>query len=254
MQIACPACTLVYAVADDAIPADIGREVACTACGLVWIARPPGPRPALRPPPNPFEYEADELVFKTPDPEVRAEPTKPPPPRRKVDPEALAILRSEAEFERAARRAAGLAPDVGAAPSSLSRLRAAASAAGAPALPDAAEIEDARAALRDQLSAERSSPRLPVQTAPRLPATVVATKARRRGFRAGFTLTGGLCAAALAAYLAAPWLTGNLSAPAADWARLLEHHGAVVQTHLADWARTTLTGAPAAEGNLQPPE
>lgn len=92
MRLICAGCGAQYEVAERAIPDD-GREVKCSACGHVWFQMPP-----------PAFGDAQPL------------------PRRPVDPDALRILREEAEREARARhapraespQAAGPVPQAGA--------------------------------------------------------------------------------------------------------------------------------------------
>ena len=81
MRITCPNCGAQYAVDDRLIP-DEGRDVQCSSCGHTW-----------------FQLH----------PDAQLEPEEPPVeetlPRREPDPEAMSILREEAERERLARAA-----------------------------------------------------------------------------------------------------------------------------------------------------
>jgi len=84
MRLTCPNCGAQYAVDPAVIPAD-GRDVQCSSCGHTW-----------------FQLHPDaELAPLAEDP-----PLAEALPRRAPDPEALNILREEAERERAARAAA----------------------------------------------------------------------------------------------------------------------------------------------------
>lgn len=82
MRITCPNCGAQYAVDARLIP-DEGRDVQCSSCGHTW-----------------FQLH----------PDAQLEPEEPPVeetlPRRTPDPEAINILREEAERERLARAAA----------------------------------------------------------------------------------------------------------------------------------------------------
>lgn len=120
MRLVCPNCDAQYEVDDAAIPAS-GRDVQCSNCGHAWFQLHPDELAALEqesevfeplpdspppPPPIPPEPEPDfELDF-PPEPEGEEVPPPEPvaaAPKRAIDANVLAVLREEAERERAVR-------------------------------------------------------------------------------------------------------------------------------------------------------
>ncbi|PWR03909.1 hypothetical protein DKT77_04140 [Meridianimarinicoccus roseus] len=260
MRIECPGCGARYDIPERAVP-DPGRDVQCSSCGTAWFllraAHGPAalaPRPAATPaqdPPDGSATETAKAASPSPRPadtgpvarvtapetdatdqDIQPEPGPDSPPRRKVDPSVLAILREEAEAEVKARKAARAAPipASGAMPppgadrgdgarGRLARLAEAERSAARPgtgSAPDNDEglVEDPHAATRDprpplmaalpnaaaEQGATSEARHLPVRTPPAPPA-VVAERRRRVGFRLGFAGTAGLSCAALALYL-----------------------------------------------------
>lgn len=108
MRLTCPNCGAQYIVDDSAVPPP-GRDVQCSSCGHAWFER--------RPADDALELEAEDLDFSDDETEPAipagaaveeaavAEPAPPRSARRRPDPAALAVLREEAERERASRRA-----------------------------------------------------------------------------------------------------------------------------------------------------
>lgn len=146
MRIICPSCATAYDIPARAIPAD-GREVQCSACTHAWYQLPladpdpvgPDTAPAIAgetapsaPAPAAMDVPRlrEALRGSAPKPGAPVEPAAedadeaepddlPLPPRRRLNPEVLEVLRAEADFEaQARRRAAGAAaaPDKPAAP------------------------------------------------------------------------------------------------------------------------------------------
>ncbi|MCC7320812.1 MAG: zinc-ribbon domain-containing protein [Rubellimicrobium sp.] len=126
MRITCPNCGAQYEVAADAIP-PAGRDVQCSACSHVWLEGGEGPALPETAEPAPPEAkpetgtgaasqeEAEPQVEPAPqeEPEAQEEPAPlsvPPPHRPAIAPEVAAILREEAERERARREAERPAP------------------------------------------------------------------------------------------------------------------------------------------------
>jgi predicted Zn finger-like uncharacterized protein len=206
MRLTCPACGAVYDVPDDAIPVT-GREVECSDCGAVWLARKPAGTEAERPADNRFAIER-ALAFavtaekaapeaqiprnSTPDDLASDEdeddetsPTSPAaaPKRRPLDDSILRILREEAERETRARAAertpVEIQPDLG--------LTVAQPGPPSPIVPPPPQPE-----AKPRTPAPRSAP------APDSPAP------SRDRFGTGFLLAIGLSAAALYTYVAAP--------------------------------------------------
>jgi predicted Zn finger-like uncharacterized protein len=243
MRIECPGCRAAYDIPDAAIP-DPGREVQCSACNHAWFllrggAAPRGGNsdgtadaaPAASPPDQPAPSGAIA------EPAEGADDQAPPaPPRRKIDPAVLAILREEATVEAQARKAAQLGavdPEPAAPPAPtqtpeapsaapetsrsgasdrLARLAAAERARPAETDPgDDGLVEDPHAAWRDPrppLLGEASDAHVPFSPRQTLPVRTTApdpveVHRRQVGFRLGFAGTAGLCCAALALYLVA---------------------------------------------------
>lgn len=88
IRLTCTACGVQYRLPADAIPPQ-GREVQCTACDHVWMARPPGP--ALAPTVGSDPVAPEDV------------PADAPRLNRPLSPNVLAILRDELEYERRAR-------------------------------------------------------------------------------------------------------------------------------------------------------
>jgi predicted Zn finger-like uncharacterized protein len=132
MRITCPDCDSVYDVPERAVP-DPGRDVQCAACGASWFllkggasarsapapdgVAPAAARAADRPAPDTVAGVATAGVGLSDRDEDtsdgdengtvgRQDAEQAMPPRRRLDPEVLAILREEAETERRARSAA----------------------------------------------------------------------------------------------------------------------------------------------------
>ncbi|MBW7922042.1 MAG: zinc-ribbon domain-containing protein [Rubellimicrobium sp.] len=227
MRITCPNCGARYEVAEDAIP-EGGRDVQCSACGHVWFvaaagAATPAPDvPDATPEPEPPQPDRPE----PPPPEPAADDPAPVPvPRRPaLSPEVTAILREEAERERARREAERAAqqfvaqPDLGLdgmaptpAPERIEPARPVPPDT-APAADPAPEAPRGRARLPDieEINASLRA------AAERAPAHVgEAAQARGRGgFRAGFLTVLSLATLALAAYVAAPRIAASV--PAAE--------------------------------------
>lgn len=89
MSLICPGCEAEYRLPSDAIPAS-GREVECSACGHVWIARRPDAAPA--------RLDLGDFAAAAPAPG----PVLPPPSSR-LPADVLDILRQEVEHERRLR-------------------------------------------------------------------------------------------------------------------------------------------------------
>lgn len=122
MRINCPNCDAQYEVPDEVIPPE-GRDVQCSACETTWLQENPDHAGAARStaPPDAPDPDTDTRTDKSAkdDGEAAGQPTPAELPRKELDPEVAAILREEAERERAARAAdagaAGLEvqPDLG---------------------------------------------------------------------------------------------------------------------------------------------
>ncbi|MGR3757670.1 MAG: zinc-ribbon domain-containing protein, partial [Tranquillimonas sp.] len=96
MRLVCPNCAAQYEV-DPALIPEGGRDVQCSSCGETWFttldgaaAEPPAPtRPQPVPPAAPDHMPPTGQEDRSDDaPEPAA-----PPPRRRIDEAALAILR-----------------------------------------------------------------------------------------------------------------------------------------------------------------
>lgn len=139
MRITCPGCGAAYEVPDRAVP-DPGRDVQCAGCGASWFllkggamapaaepgAAPPAGQPGRNAPGDAGDAAATGVAGRgdAAAPRQASEADRNGlgaardraddaghtldelPPRRRVDPEVLAILRAEAETERRARAAA----------------------------------------------------------------------------------------------------------------------------------------------------
>ncbi len=216
MRLTCPNCGAQYAVDPAVIPAD-GRDVQCSSCGHTW-----------------FQLHPDaELV---PLAEPRIEEAL---PRRAPDPEALNILREEAERERAARAAARASletqgeldmaePAPAPPPSAATPEPAAGSRPRGHSAPVPSELGDPS----DDERAHRPAPRRKVlpdieeinstlddPAADPAPAATAARLAReRQGRRLGFGLAVGFFAALALLYVQGPRIASAVPAfaPALD--------------------------------------
>ncbi len=128
MRLVCPSCGANYEIDATLLPEN-GREVQCSACNFIWFQEHPHPqrvapepepapaqgRPPSAPPQSPLRKPEDE------EEEGPETPASSMGATRKPSPEALEILREEAEFEarERAREADGLEtqPDLGLMPS-----------------------------------------------------------------------------------------------------------------------------------------
>jgi predicted Zn finger-like uncharacterized protein len=136
MRIMCPNCDAEYEVDASAIP-DIGRDVQCSNCGHAWfqdhpeIAAEAEAEAALYDPPAPLgntpsrtdPIEVDDIQLDNDDPETildLMDLDAPNPqddasldlaPKHELDPEALRILREEAQRESAQRAAEQVQPN-----------------------------------------------------------------------------------------------------------------------------------------------
>lgn len=120
-RIVCPACQAVYEVPDGALPAG-GRDVQCSDCGHNWYQLSQGGEaPEAAPVPQPVppvsvvagRIAADRFDFGPAGDDLLDDPEldlPPPPPRRPIDPEVLAVLKAEAEHETRARAREMAAP------------------------------------------------------------------------------------------------------------------------------------------------
>jgi predicted Zn finger-like uncharacterized protein len=170
MRITCPGCGAAYVVPDRAVP-DPGRDVQCAACGASWYILKGAAEPAASSigdrPAGAADAPPDGDGAGSDADGARARPDVDGPPRRRVDPEVLAILREAAETERRARTAAqgkdgdpsAHGPDMATGaraggPVKAGRSVDAGVAPGDPATP-AAGPEDARARLARLTAAER---------------------------------------------------------------------------------------------------
>lgn len=125
MRITCPNCGAQYEVAAGVIP-EGGREVQCSDCNHLWFVPGPEsaapeavpqalPEPEAEPEPEPEAAPEPEPAPAPIEPQPAAPPASPPPaapraaetapPRPALSAEVAAILREEAERERAARAA-----------------------------------------------------------------------------------------------------------------------------------------------------
>jgi predicted Zn finger-like uncharacterized protein len=248
MRITCPNCGAQYAVDDRLIP-DEGRDVQCSSCGHTW-----------------FQLH----------PDAQLEPEEPPVeetlPRREPDPEAMSILREEAERERLARAAearplesqAELAMEPPA-PPRPSVAPADAAAPDAPDAPHAAPRSEGLEGLSDAERAERPAPRRsrlpdieeinsslseegqrPEEAEEPGPVAVAQRRAREgQGRRLGFGLAVALFAAATMLYAQGPRIAAAVPAFAPA---LSAYVGAVDRGRL--WLDAALRSAvsPSAEG------
>jgi predicted Zn finger-like uncharacterized protein len=131
MRLICPNCDAEYEV-DAALIPEGGRDVQCSNCGHAWFQAPPeelaaraeeqalygdapdeppaavpSPPPAAvaSPPPASTPWAEDEDDAPEPAATSVGAPAAPPSPGRSLDESLLAVLREEAERERAARKA-----------------------------------------------------------------------------------------------------------------------------------------------------
>ena len=219
MRLTCPNCGAQYAVDPAVIPAE-GRDVQCSSCGYTWFQLHPDAEVA------PLEEPLLEEAL----------------PRRAPDPEALNILREEADRERAAR-AAARAPLESQTELEIPLPAATAPEPGDPVAvpaaappPEAATPARARSggigALTDDERAHRAAPRrkvlpdieeinstLSADGSGRAQVAVTARQAREaQGRRLGFGLAVGLFAALALLYVQGPRVAGAVPAfaPALD--------------------------------------
>lgn len=239
MRITCPNCGAQYEVAEDAIPS-AGRDVQCSACGQVWFVTrteeaAPEPEPAIEPEPD-AEAEAPE----------HESAVDPVPRRPALSPEVAAILREEAERERARREAerAGQQitpqPELGLddatpAPADVAEERLPAAPEPEPELvaepvveaaPSAETPAETPIAAPPSPEPPRGRERLPdieeinaslraaTERAPAHVGEAAEASRNRRGFRAGFLSMLTLAILALAVYIAAPRISASVPAAA----------------------------------------
>ena len=93
MRLICPGCEAEYRLPPDAIPAS-GREVECSACGHVWMARRADAAPA--------RLDLGDFAAADPAPGPAL-----PPPSSRLPADVLDILRQEVEHERRLREGDG---------------------------------------------------------------------------------------------------------------------------------------------------
>lgn len=250
MRITCPNCGAQYEVAEGAIPPG-GRDVQCSACGHVWFVTRPdaavaaGPaEPSLSGPPAEPDPAAE------PEPEPAAVPV---PRRPALSPEVTAILREEAERERARREAERAAqqipvqPDLGldeapaarpmppvatppslpgpipeaepaapapeAIPDPVSEPEPVPESAAEPATDSASEPQRGRARLPD-IEEINASLRAATERAPAHLGEAEAAARARGGFRTGFLGVLTVAVLALAAYVGAPRIAQSIPAAA----------------------------------------
>lgn len=291
MRITCPGCGAQYEVADEAIPPG-GRDVQCSACGNVWFvtgAAVADPEPdAEVPDDTAAQEESGEPDTGSPDPDSPA-PAPPAPaaqtpvaPRRPaLSPEVTAILREEAERERARREAERAAqvmatqPDLGLdevtgpvrrrtdeARAAMAELRAG-PAPAEPSLPEPASVEsgpaepppgDAHHAPEPPRGRERlpdieeinASLRAATERAPAHVAESPGPRVRPGGFRTGFLGVIVLAGLALAVYAGAPRIAQGVPAAAPH----LERYIAGVDD-LRLWLDRQVQGLIPAEGEAE---
>ncbi len=232
MRLVCPSCRANYEIDASLLPAE-GREVQCSSCSFIWFqehpsakrpapkteakppvkptsTRPAGSRPDPAPPQAPPEPQAEDRA--EPEPAKRAEISP-----RKTSPEALEILRQEAEFEakQRAREADGLEtqPDLGLMPSAPWPSKAQEPAASEAELPKHApkdtngafpDIEDISKSL-DPLESSKARDGSGFE----LPATAAET---RRGFLRGLSIPLLIAAVLILLYTQAPAIVNLIPA------------------------------------------
>lgn len=242
MRLICPNCDAQYEVDGSAIP-EAGRDVQCSNCGHAWfqmrepeesdpsaeLYREPEPAETVPVPAALAQTDAD-------DPEDDDEPLTtspaPEPARRTLDESVLAVLREEAEREKAARRAEasgiemqgdlGLPPPVSPAVGSAAAAAAAAAAASSVMSPTEKRLASMKgepvppprpAARRDLLPdiEEINSTLRPTEVTAEPDGTSLAPeKAEASGFRSGFVLMLIVAAVAVALYGMAPQLSQQI--------------------------------------------
>lgn len=244
MRLICPNCDAQYEVDDSAIP-DAGRDVQCSGCGHAWFQ--------MR---DSFEDDLTDALYHDPEPEAVADvpaalaqtedatddpddeddiaplpaaKAAPAQVQRGLDPAVMAILREEAELERAARRAEAVGiemqGDLGLPPPVSPVVGSAAAAAAASAsvrtetdrriatMKGEAVAPPRAAARRDLLPdiEEINSSLRPNDTAAsREEARAAKAAASGSGFRSGFVLALVLAAVVVALYMMAPQISAQI--------------------------------------------
>lgn len=239
MRITCPGCGAQYEVADDAIPPG-GRDVQCSACGNVWLvtgAAQPALQAESADPDEPDEPDASTEADE-PEPEPAATPRRPA-----LSPEVTAILREEAERERARREAERAAQEVVPQPElgleeamepvrrrvdeareHMADLRAASSKPPTePQPPEPGESDSPRGRERlPDIEEINASLRAATERAPAHVADAPDKTPRSGGFRTGFLGMISLACLALAVYLGAPRIAESVPVTAPHLERYVE--------------------------------
>lgn len=227
MRLICPGCEAEYRLPPDAIPA-LGREVECSGCGHVWMAKRADAAPA--------RLDLGDFAAADPAPGPAL-----PPPSSRLPADVLDILREEVEHERRLREGDGgaMLPAVRTPPPeddadwpattiTDAEQRRPALPAAAPALTGRADPQPLRAQtprlITRPLSAPPSQPEpQPARPAPQVirhdPPPAPRRKGRGGAYRAGFGLSLMVAASCVALYLLAPGLAASDS-PFGD--RLME--------------------------------
>ncbi len=256
MRLACPNCDAEYEVDAGVIP-DGGRDVQCSNCGHGWFQLPPGAE---------AELAAEAALYDAPAPVAgmaQAGATQ-SAPRQGIDESVLAVLREEAEREKAARLTEapqgietqtemGLQPGdaaagglSGAVARRIARLKGVepAQAAAKPQtrremLPEIEEINSSLRASSEKRSGEAAA----------VAATMAEPARKSGGFRTGFVLMVLVAVTGVAVYVMAPKIatqipgaTGALAAYVAGVDGLRVMLDAGVQSAIG-WLRGAAGGA-----------
>jgi predicted Zn finger-like uncharacterized protein len=218
MRLICPNCDAEYEVDATAIP-DAGRDVQCSNCGHAWFQGPPETEAVDLPVDEPAEVEPDDptlILEEAPDDPVAPLVVDTPQPRS-VDDSVMAILKEEAEFELAARRAEAIPvetqPDLGLDAGPVGTV-----AQQIAALKGAEDVvEPAKQTTRRELlpDIEEINSTLRPSSAVRYDEDddapmMLPTPQARSGFRSGFVLMLLLAAVLVAVYLMAPRLAQQM--------------------------------------------